>query len=327
MKTSNIFAIALLAGLGGNTLAAETPTLDPATRGFFESIRDSTSRKIGPAPLYETGIPNSKPGPDAESLNQMGAMEAFAKVSHPTYTAYLPPPSRASRSAVIIFPGGGYHVLSWSWEGPRIAEALQDRGVAAILVKYRLPSDDTMIDKSIGPLQDAQQALLQVRRHAKEWGVDPQMVGVMGFSAGGHLASTVGTHFDAVLVPNPDELNVRPDFMILVYPLISMADNKTHMGSREALLGSHPGAEQIRRFSSDLQVSERTPPSLLLAAENDSVVDVDNSIDFYQALRHHAVPAELILFPQGQHGFFQLSLEEWMVPLSAWLARNGWLRP
>jgi acetyl esterase/lipase len=301
----------------------------PGPRTFDETIRSSLPRKVGPAPLYDGEIPNSRPAADAETKDQdpwVGS-GVIGRVSRPTYTAYLPAASRASGAAVVIFPGGGYSVIMWNFEGTRTAEALQDRGIAAIVVKYRLPSDETMINKSIGPLQDAQQALLQVRRNAKAWGIDPEKVGVMGFSAGGHLASTVGTHFGAALVPDPDGLSVRPDFMILVYPVISMTKELTHSGSRDALIGPNPSEEQVRRFSNELQVGAGTPPALLLAAENDSVVDVDNSIGFFEALRHNGVPAELVLFPQGEHGFFQLAQDEWRAPMWAWLARNGWLRP
>ena len=250
----------------------------------------------------------------------------YRNVSHPTYTAFLPLPSRASHAAVIIFPGGGYGILSWPWEGVRIAEAFQDRGIAAILVNYRLPSDETMTDKSIAPLQDAQQALRQVRHNAAAWGIDPAKVGVLGFSAGGHLASTAGTHFDKPLVPNADGVSVRPDFMILAYPVISMEDDLTDKGVRNNLLGPHPSEERIRWFSSELQVSDKTPPALLLAAENDSIVNPDNTIRFFQSLRHHHVPAEMVLFQQGDHGFSRCpGIMD--APMWAWLEKNGWLKP
>ena len=298
----------------------------PASRAWIAEHLCWSPKQVGPIPLYDGGIPNSKPAPDAETHGQMMGMEVIRKVSHPTLTAYLPAAARASGTAVIIFPGGGYEALMWTYEGTLIAETLRDRGIAGILLKYRLPSDETMVDKSVGPLQDAQEALIQVRRQAKTWGIDPKKVGVMGFSAGGHLASTAGTHFDAAVVPNPHSLSVRPDFMILVYPLISMANN-VHQGSLNALLGPNPSVEHIRRFSNELQVSAGTPPALLLAAENDSTVDIDHSIRFYEALRQKGVPSELVLFPQGQHGFFQLSRDQWMAPMWAWLAKNGWLKP
>lgn len=297
----------------------------PAERAsILDEIR-SSSRTIGPYPLYDGDIPNSKPAPDGEIRN-LGDDVAIRKVSRPTYTAYLPDASRASGAAVVILPGGGYGQLGWSGEGIRTAEEFQDRGIVAILVKYRLPSDETMIDKSIGPLQDAQQALRLVRQNAKAWRIDPAKIGVIGFSAGGHLASTVGTHFDQVLVPNPDGVSVRPDFMILVYPLISMLPDKMDIGSHDRLLGPQASSEKVKRFSNELQVTTKTPPALLIAAEGDTTVDVNNSISFFEALRRNGIPAELVVFPQGEHGFF-LPREQMLAPMWAWLAKNGWLKP
>jgi len=214
-----------------------------------------------------------------------------------------------------------------SIESTTIAELLQDRGVAAFVVKYRLPSDVTMVDKSIGPLQDAQQSIRLLREHASEWNINPSKVGVMGFSAGGHLASTVGTHFSKAYVPNDDNVNLRPDFMVLVYPVISMMNGLTHKGSREALLGTNPTDKLVRLFSNEQQVNDETPPTLLLHAADDRIVDVDNSIDFFEALRHHKVPVEMIVFPKGDHGFFLITRDEWIQPMFLWMTRNAWMKP
>jgi acetyl esterase/lipase len=291
-----------------------------------DALRASIPKRLGPFPLYEGEIPNSKPAPDQESRTRWLDMELISKVSHPTYSVYLPAASRASGAAVLVFPGGAYQVLSWDMEGQWIATALQDHGIAAILVKYRLPSDETMVDKSIAPLQDAQQALRQVRHNASRWGIDPQKVGAMGFSAGGHLAATLGTLFDTPLVPNPDRVSMRPDFLILVYPVISMAEGRVPAPVWSSLLGEHPPADQVRRFSSALQVTQRTPPSLLLATSNDDALDPDHTIEFYRALHQQGVPAELVIFERGLHGFFELTRDEWMSPMWAWLSRNGWLK-
>ena len=274
--------------------------------------------------LYEGAIPNSKAVADKEHQREPGILE---DVSHPTIAVYLPPPSRTSRSAVVIFPGGGYVMEVYEREGTRLAEEFQDRGIAAFVVKYRLPSDATMLDKTIGPLQDAQQALRVVRRNAARWNLDPDKVGVMGFSAGGHLASTVGTHFDKAYIPNPDIMNLRPDFLILVYPVISLQTELAHPGSRTSLLGADPTAGQVHLFSNDEQVTEKTPPAILLHAGDDTVVDVDNSVRFYEAMRHHNVPAEMILFPIGGHGFPQLAFDQWFRPILEWMVKNGWQRP
>jgi acetyl esterase/lipase len=210
-------------------------------------------------------------------------------------------------------------------EGTQTAKALQDHGVTAIVVKYRLPSDLTMKDKSIGPLQDAQQALRVVRQHAKEWDIDPEKVGAMGFSAGGHLAATLGTHFSKSYAFEDDHANLRPDFLILVYPVISMKLGLTHVGSQDALLGANPAEAQVELFSNETQVTERTPPTLLLHASDDLLVDVDNSVQFYEALHHHGVPAQMLLFAKGNHGFFEIPTAEWHEAVWNWLRKNGWM--
>lgn len=265
-------------------------------------------------PLYGGGIPNSTAAPDEEKQKLLFGWAVKEKVSRPTITAYLPARDKSGGSAMIIFPGGGYSMEGVPIESSGTAETLLDRGVAAFVVKYRLPSDVTMRDKSIGPLQDAQQAIKLVRERAKEWNIDPCKVGVMGFSAGGHLASTVGTHFSKAYIPNQQNTNLRPDFMVLVYPLISMRDSLTHKGSRDALLGTNPNNAKIRLFSNEEQVTDQIPPTLLLHAADDQNVDVDNSGNFFEALRHHKVPVAMIIFPKGDHGLFLIRRDEWMQP-------------
>ena len=276
-------------------------------------------------PLYgDAAIPNSKPGPDEES----GADKGFIrKVSRPQIQVYLPAKVKATGASVVIFPGGSYHGLTFDGEGTQQARFFLDHGIAAFVVKYRLPSDQTMMDKSIGPLQDAQQAIRFVRQHASEWNLDSSRVGAIGFSAGGHLASTLATQFNRARVENPDHVNLRPDFLILVYPVISMDKSLTHMDSRNALLGSDPSADQVRLFSNELQVSSETPPTLILHATDDKLVDVDNSIVFYEALRHADVPVEMHLFEKGQHGFFLISRDRWQPTVMQWLTLNNWLNP
>jgi acetyl esterase/lipase len=174
-------------------------------------------------------------------------------------------------------------------------------------------------------LQDGQQAILQTRRHAASWGIDPKKIGVIGFSSGGHLASMLGTSFGTAAIPNPDGISLRPDFLILVYPITSFAVGRVNSDVSNSLLGEHPTADIVTRFSSELQVTDNTPPTLLLAASNDVAVQYDHSVNFYTALRKHNVPAELVLFDRGQHGFFELDRDEWRAPLWAWLTRNGFL--
>jgi acetyl esterase/lipase len=227
----------------------------------------------------------------------------------------------------VIIPGGSYAGLTFEYEGIQQAQYFVDHGIAAFVLKYRLPSDQTMVDKSIGPLQDAQQAIRFVRQHASEWNLDGSRVGAVGFSAGGHLASTLATQFKRARVENPDGVSLRPDFLILIYPVISMDKKITHMDSRNNLLGSNPSDELVRQFSSEQQVSEEMPPTLILHATDDKLVDVENSIVFYEALRRAGVPVEMHLFDKGQHGFFLISRDRWQAPIMQWLTVNKWLYP
>ncbi len=276
----------------------------------------SFSQKV--IPLYDGKVPNSTNAANEEKNDT--ANMVVSKVSQPTLTVFLPTKEKATGSAVVICPGGGYGVLVIGKEGYRIAEYLAANGIAAVVLKYRLPDDKFMEDKSIGPLQDAQQAIRQVKLHAKEWNVDSSRVGIMGFSAGGHLASTAGTHFSKVLVPNSENVSVRPSFMILVYPVISMNDTLGHRGSRDNLLGKNPSKEKIDLYSNNLQVNAQTPPAFLFHSGDDKVVDVDNSIYFYEALRHNKVPAEMHLYPKGDHGFvLNWPVEQWMRQCLDWM--------
>jgi acetyl esterase/lipase len=212
-------------------------------------------------------------------------------------------------------------------EGYQIAKYFAERGVAAFVLKYRLPDDKIMKDKSIGPLQDAQQAIRLIKQHARQWNIDTGRVGIMGFSAGGHLASTVGTHFDRPVITGNRLADVRPSFMILVYPVISMTDSLGHHGSRNNLLGKSPSLQNIRLYSNELQVTAQTPPAFLIHAGDDKVVDVDNSISFYEALRHNKVPAEMHIYPKGDHGFvLKKPVEEWMDICMKWMKESGLMK-
>lgn len=273
-------------------------------------------------PLYEKDIPGGIKAPAEERYDTANRL-AF-KVETPAITAYLPEKGNATGAAVLICPGGGYGVLVIGKEGYDIAEYLSKQGVAAFVLKYRLPDDRIMKDKSVGPLQDAQQALTIIRAHAAAWNIDADKVGIMGFSAGGHLASTVGTHFNKPVIKNSEARNVRPDFMILVYPVISMGDSLGHRGSRDNLLGKTPSADKIRLFSNDLQVTDQTPPTFLIHAGDDKVVDVDNSISMYEALRHRKIPAEMHIYPKGDHGFvLNIPVPEWMSVVMKWMKSSG----
>lgn len=276
-------------------------------------------------PLYgDHRIPNSKAGPDEES----GADRGFLRnVSRPRILVYLPARSRATGAGILIFPGGSYAGLTFDLEGTQPAQFFIDHGIAAFVVKYRIPSDRTMVDKSIGPLQDAQQAIRFVRLHAREWNLDPARVGAIGFSAGGHLASTLATHFNRAYVDDPEKISLRPDFLIVVYPVISMDPKIAHMDSRNALLGPQPSPRQVRLFSSELQVTRETPPTLILDAADDRLVDPENSVVFFDALRRAGVSVEARFFEKGQHGFFLMPRDRWHAAILEWLTYNGWLCP
>ena len=212
--------------------------------------------------LYPDKIPNEIAGPDTETKADDG-IPRISNISRPTLTIYLPSKEKATGAAVVICPGGGYGINAYKHEGTDVAELLVAKGIAAFILKYRLPSDKIMKDKSIGPLQDAQQAIRIVRQRAKEWNVNPSKIGIAGFSAGGHLASTAGTHFQKSLIDNPENTSVRPDFMILLYPVISFTDSIGHIGSRTNLLGKAPSADMIRLYSNELQVTSQLLPPFL----------------------------------------------------------------
>jgi acetyl esterase/lipase len=275
--------------------------------------------------LYPDKIPNEIAGPDEEKINDKGY---FTTISRPTLTIYLPPKESSNGTAVIICPGGGYGVNAFKHEGVEVAEQFIKMGVAAFILKYRLPSDKIMQNKTIGPLQDAQQAIKIVRQRAKEWNVDASKIGIVGFSAGGHLASTLGTHFQKSLIDNKENINLRVDFMILVYPVINLTDSLTHMGSRNNLLGKSPSGDLIAAYSNDLQVTKETPLTFIVHAGDDDVVKVENSLQFYKALKKNNVPTALFIYPKGGHGFGltnPTSPDRWMNRCFDWMKSNGWL--
>lgn len=274
-------------------------------------------------PLYKNGVPNSKPAPDKENSVFRDNVTRIAKVSNPTLTIFKA--AKPNGKAVVICPGGGYSILAFDKEGTRVAQEMNRWGITAFVLKYRLPDDTTNIDKSLAPLQDAQQAIRLVRANAKEWGVTKNQIGIMGFSAGGHVASTAATHFDFKAdADNADTVSVRPDFAILIYPVISFDSTITHKGSRNNLIGTKPTAEKTNFFSNELQVSKNTPPSFLVQAADDGAVPVENSLRYYEACVKNKVPAEMHLYPKGGHGFGlnnKTTDDNWMERLKNWLNR------
>lgn len=297
---------------------------------LFPTLMASAQQEL---PLYGSQpIPNSKPVPDRQTIDSSGnpLRYSYSLVSRPTLTVYTPAEGTANGTAVVVCPGGGYVHLAMTHEGTDVCKWLNSLGITAFLLKYRLPSDETMVDKTIGPLQDAQRAIQVVREHAKEWGVNPGAVGIMGFSAGGHLASTAGTHFNHQVIDNPEGVSLRPDFMVLLYPVISFSDSIGHRGSRDNLLGKHPDPAQVQLYSNELQVTDQTPPTFLVHAEDDKTVMVVNSLYFYEALVKHHVPAEMHIYPKGGHGFGMHNAttggDQWPDRLAEWMKVNGWIR-
>lgn len=270
-------------------------------------------------PLYAGEVPNTKPNELVESEISNGM---YRMVKKPTLEYFKP--EVPNGTAIIIVPGGGYGVIVYNGEGVGQAKEFAKQGISAFVLKYRLPSGALMEDPRIGPLQDAQQAIMMVRENAEMYGVDKNKIGIMGFSAGGHLASTAATHFETSYIENTKNTSLRPDFQILVYPVITMADSLTHMGSRTSLLGKNPSAMDIKLFSNEEQITARTPPTYLTHAADDKVVDVDNSIIYFEKLRKEKVEVEMHIYPKGDHGFV-FRHKGWMDPLMEWLKRNSWL--
>ena len=241
-------------------------------------------------------------------------LQSVSKVTVPTITIYTPSEIKANGTAVIIFPGGGYSHLSMNKEGKKVAKWLNSLGITAYLLKYRMPDDRTMKDKTIGPLQDAQEAVRMVRRNAKKWNLDASKIGVMGFSAGGHLAATLSIHFTEITYDSIENTSSRPDFTILIYPVISMQNEIANKGSKEKLLGLNPSSELIKKFSCDLNVNADTPKTFIVHATDDQSVPVENSINYYfsmlnnsinyyLALKNNKIQCELHLYEKGGHGF------------------------
>jgi acetyl esterase/lipase len=249
-------------------------------------------------------IPNQLVSNEKEIHKKEGIL-IISNVQEPTIEVFLPAKQNATGKAVLIFPGGGYGILAYDWEGTDIAKYLNGKGIAGIVVKYRLPSDVSQTNKQNVPLIDAQRALRMIRYHAKDFNITKDKIGVIGFSAGGHLASTLGTHFlEPVYDPiDPaDTESARPDFMVLGYPVISMG-SMTHEGSKANLLGNNPTQKLQDYFSNEQQVTTNTPSTFLLHATDDNAVPVENSLLFYKALKDKGVSATMHIFPKGGHGF------------------------
>jgi acetyl esterase/lipase len=293
-----LFTVLSLAVLGAGALAQNTPPIvqEPQT-----------------IPLWQGRAPGAL-GDAPEDI--------------PTLTIHMPPNTTGPMTAVIVAPGGGYRTLSMNKEGRIPATYLSSLGVAAFVLKYRLgPKYRHPIE-----LGDMQRAIRTVRSRAGEWHIAPERIGVMGFSAGGHLASHASTQFDGGAAESADEIDrasSRPNFAILGYPVISLSEAWTHQGSRTNLLGEKAGAELARRLSTDTQVTSQTPPTFLFHTNADTSVPVENSVSYFLALRKAGVPAEMHIFKDGPHGvgmpMNDPALSEWPKVLANWMRASGFL--
>jgi acetyl esterase/lipase len=261
----------------------------------------------------------------------VGTLEWMERVTRsPAITPFLPEPGKRNGTAVVICPGGGYSGLAMEKEGLEVGRWMQERGLAGVVLRYRSGGGK---NQQPVPLEDAQRAIRLVRSRAAEWGINPQRVGILGFSAGGHLASTAATMFDEGDSTSADPIekqSSRPDFAVLVYPVISMEEGVTHAGSRKNLLGENASNELVAHWSTYRRVTDKTPPTFLIHAGDDEAVPVKNALLFYEALVAHKVPAELHVYETGGHGFGMLRgdrpADKWPELLEPWLARRGLLK-
>lgn len=275
--------------------------------------------------LWSDTILNHQESDEVET-QENGDLLWIENVQKPTLEIYLPTKRNATGMAVVICPGGGYQGLAYDWEGTDIAKYLNSKGIAAFVLKYRLPKSSSIIVGHKAPLQDAQRAIRLVRQNSEKWNLSQNKIGIMGFSAGGHLASTLGTHYhddkNSLSGPN-DSLSARPDFMILVYPVITMKAPHVHEGSRNNLLGKNPKQELIDYYSNELLVTKDTPPTFMVHSSDDKAVSVMNSILFYQALQKEEIYSEMHIYPEGGHGFALAigkgHLQTWIYRLSEWM--------
>ena len=279
-------------------------------------------------PLWPAGKdPNFQKSEEFETTESTENVRV-SKVQTPEIAVYIPAKRNSTGQAVVICPGGGYAILAYDWEGTDIAKLLNSKVITAIVLKYRLPSTKSSITPHLTPLMDAKRAMRIVRANADKWGIKKNNIGIMGFSAGGHLASTLATHFDEGDKNSKDSIeqqSSRPDFAVLIYPVISMDPKIAHMGSRTNLIGEHPDSALAKQYSNELQVTKQTPPTFLLHATDDGAVPVENSLRFYEACKTNGVPVEMHIFPKGGHGFGlknKTSEADWFNLLTVWMKKE-----
>ena len=277
-------------------------------------------------PLYKT-IPNNISTKNQEAESNNAGILIVEKVSIPSYQYFRVASDNTKKPCVIICPGGGYAILAAGHEGSDLANYFNSIGVNAIVLKYRIPNAENQIDKSIAPLQDAQQAMLLARTNAENWGIDKNKIGVMGFSAGGHLAASLATHYNDVKIENPSKISLRPDFQLLIYPVISFGP-EGHEGSRINLIGNANDAKTkkaIDYFSNEKQITKDTPPAFLVHSKDDDAVPVANAIYYYDNLIAHKVSAELYLYEKGGHGYGMKNATseiDWTSLMKIWMQKS-----
>lgn len=291
----------------------------------FQSMAQTETLNLWP----EGKVPNLKTSTvEEKSVTDASGILRISGVTVPTIAAYIVPKEKATGAAVMICPGGGYGILAASHEGSDFAKWFNDRGISAFVLKYRLPNEKAMTHQHEVPLMDAMQGMKLIRQNAVKWNIDLNKIGVLGFSAGGHLAATLSTHYN--LGPSASE-DAKPNFSILLYPVISFLPNISHGGSRDNLLGLEKSDELINYYSNELQVSAKTPPAFLVHAMDDSSVPVENSIQYYLALKKNKISGEMHLYPIGGHGFgFRTegkgSLANYPAAMEGWLKYMGYMK-
>ena len=276
----------------------------------------------GKVPNFKTSSVEEKSVTDANGILRISG------VTVPTITAYIAPKEKATGAAVMICPGGGYGILAASHEGSDFAKWFNERGISAFVLKYRLPNEKAMTHQHEVPLMDAMQGMKLIRQNAGKWNIDLNKIGVMGFSAGGHLAATLSTHYN---MGEKASEEAKPNFSMLIYPVISLSPELAHGGSRDNLLGPEKSEELIKYYSNEMQVSAKTPPAFLVHAMDDGAVPAENSIEYYLALKKLKIPAEMHLYPIGGHGYgFRTegkgSLANWPAAMEGWLKAMGYMK-
>ena len=276
-------------------------------------------------PLYEGSIPGNK-ATDVEEIRKASGSGSpvLTNVTKPELWWYSAG-TETAKPAVIICPGGGYHYEAYEHEGKQVAQWLAGLGYQAFVLKYRLPDEKLFDQATFIPMADTRQAILTVRKMARSVGVNPNKVGIMGFSAGGHLAASASTLFNKKIPFAKRGKAVRPDFSVLIYPVISMTDELTHKGSKKALIGENPSSEMAELFSLEKQVSPKTPPTFILHASDDKTVPVGNTTSYAQALEDNNVPVKKIILPRGGHGFVfkkDSPAFQWTDHLAKWMDNN-----